>query len=166
DDFHCPQEEEATISMLKLGPIPSLDDVNPSVNDESKEEILIWDEKGRSKLTQMFISYDTDNVMFMDGGDTEYITAVSGSHGIRNYVTRARRLTSLTIETNKGTYGPFGSTKIEFNDKKFQFSLGHSDQFGGFHGTSSPSFLTSIGVYLKPIQDLGSLCKKNDLHID
>ncbi|XP_021774300.1 inactive protein RESTRICTED TEV MOVEMENT 1-like [Chenopodium quinoa] len=176
------EEENATTVMLKVGPFPSPNSrFYPRSSDDGKIIVADWDEKGRTKIAQMFISYDNnyikslsfqyiedgqlilspifgsqyldghtfDTVALMEGGESEYITRVSGYHGYRDQ--RGRGLMSLTIETNKATYGPYGSGSVHVD--KFSFSLGQGDQFGGFHGSSSSDIITSIGVYLKPIQN-------------
>ncbi|XP_021730495.1 inactive protein RESTRICTED TEV MOVEMENT 1-like [Chenopodium quinoa] len=189
------KEENATTVMLKVGPFPSPNSqYYPRSSDDGKTIVVDWDEKGRTKIAQMFISYDNnykislsfqyiedgqlilspifgsqyldghnfDTVTFMEGGDSEYITRVSGHHGRRDQ--RGRGLMSLTIETNKAAYGPFGSDSKHVD--KFSFSLGRGDQFGGFHGSSSSDIVTSIGVYLKPIQNTVTLVKRTHLPIE
>ncbi|KAH9621099.1 hypothetical protein KSS87_018181 [Heliosperma pusillum] len=183
------KEKEVT-SVLKVGPIPSQITQNPS--DDGKR--IVWDEKGRTKVAQMFVSYGKDYInsiafqyiedgklvisppfgspnldgsnfvalMFADATN-EYITRLSGSHGSKDYKI-GQGVTSLTIETNVATYGPFGTSGS--NDPKFNMSFGPENQFGGFHGTSSPEILTSIGVYVKPVDDLATLSKKTDLHVE
>ena len=107
--------------------------------------------------------------MTLDNADKdEYITKVSGiaATSITNV---GRGLASLTIETNKNTYGPFGEkrTSVRLNEFHFKIYLGHNDQFGGFHGTSSPSMLKSLGVYLKPnIQAQATKLNRTQLPID
>ncbi|XP_074293733.1 jacalin-related lectin 2-like [Silene latifolia] len=112
---------------------------------------------------------DFDTVMFGDATNNEYITRLSGMYGRKN-IKFGEGVTSLAIETNLATYGPFGTMipKYSFNsdDTKFNFNFGPERQFGGFHGTSSPDILTSIGVYVKPTADLAAFSKKTDLRIE
>ncbi|XP_010671723.2 inactive protein RESTRICTED TEV MOVEMENT 1 [Beta vulgaris subsp. vulgaris] len=185
--------------MLKVGPFPSPNH-KPSQEAKESNKIVVWDEKGKTKLTQMFISYDEDyinslafqyiedgkltlspvfgsqhldsptfdTVTFMGGSDKEYsyITKISGVWGKRG-PTMKLGLTTLTIETDKATYGPFGCAKQpQFQDGLFSISLGLEDQFGGFHGTSSSHIITSIGVYVKPVQDLGAILNKTNISVD
>lgn len=87
---------------------------------------------------------------------------MSGSHGHR-YGREGWGITSLTIKTNEATYGPFGS--LQSSDTEFNYWFGTENQFGGFHGSSSSSIITSIGVYVHPIHELASLSKKTELSI-
>ncbi|KAK9665132.1 hypothetical protein RND81_14G092700 [Saponaria officinalis] len=180
-----------TTSLLKIGPIPS--QRGQSSSDLGKQ--TAWDEKGRNKLAQMFVSFGNDYInsiafqyiedgklvispvfgspnldgpnfvalRFTEATNNEYITRLSGSHGTKNYST-GQGVTSLTIETNAAIYGPFGNAGS--NDPKFNISFGPENQFAGFHGTSSPEILTSIGVYVKPIDDLAALSNKTELHVE
>lgn len=99
--------------------------------------------------------------------DNEYITKVRCV--TNTSISNVGRGLSLTIETNKNIYGPFGNKHPTegYNVKTSNWYLGHKDQFGGFHGTSSPSMLKSIGVYLKPnIQAQACKLDRNLLPID
>ncbi|XP_021730454.1 inactive protein RESTRICTED TEV MOVEMENT 1-like [Chenopodium quinoa] len=142
--------------LVKLGPI-------------GKRSNKTWDEKGRYKITGIFISYEDSHVNCLQfqyednctnlvpefGRHTgskfstvifdykfEYITGLSGNYS-------PSEIKSMTIKTNRKKYGPFGS-KEELNTK-FNFEFGPSNRFGGFYGTySTNGRITSIGVYVKP----------------
>ncbi|XP_042488008.1 inactive protein RESTRICTED TEV MOVEMENT 1-like [Macadamia integrifolia] len=131
-----------------------------------------WDEKGKSMLTQIFISYDSERVFSIQtayiqdgklqlsdkhGGNgatfktveidypSEFLTGISGY----KYSLQCM-LKSLTFETNKRKFGPFGPEEGDH----FCIQMGTKRFFGGFHGTSDVLCLRSIGVYLKPINPL------------
>ncbi|KAL9237472.1 hypothetical protein vseg_012015 [Gypsophila vaccaria] len=178
-------------SLLKIGPFPSQIGQNPI--EEGKR--VVWDEMGRTKIAQMFVSYGKDYInsiafqyiedgklvlspicgspnldglnfvalRFTEATNNEYITRLSGSYGTKDYRV-GQGVQSITIETNAAIYGPFGNTGP--NDPKFNISFGPDNQFDGFHGTSSPEVLTSIGVYVRPIDDLGALSKKTELLVE
>ncbi|CAO2832361.1 unnamed protein product [Amaranthus hypochondriacus] len=157
--------------MLKIGLCLSIE-ANEVVWDEKGKnnisQIFIWHnpqyvksiaflyiEDGEARLSPIFGGQTLDATCFdtvtLDNADTdEYITKVRGV--INASIDRlGRGLSSLTIETNKNTYGPFGDKRntARYDDINFNWYLGHKDQFGGFYGTSSPSMLKSLGVYLK-----------------
>ncbi|XP_073135335.1 inactive protein RESTRICTED TEV MOVEMENT 1-like isoform X2 [Henckelia pumila] len=138
-----------------------------------------WDEKGRTKIVQIFVSHDEEinsiQFQYAENGSlvlsdsfghnegykfdvvtlnypSEYITSVSGHKSYNN-----GRLNSLTFGTNKGEYGPYGRSSS--HDKEFSFRLGNDRQFGGFHGTADSDTVRSIGVYLKPAITLDSFRK-------
>ncbi|KAL2459321.1 Protein RESTRICTED TEV MOVEMENT 1 [Forsythia ovata] len=146
--------------MIKIGPVGSKNGNG-------------WDEKGRNKIVQIFISHgdEINSIQFQYAengtlvlsdcyGQTtgykfdvvklshpsEYITWISGYKSYSHIV-------SITFGTNHGTYGPFG--RSTGHDKEFVFQLGNDRQFGGFHGTADNS-VQSIGVYLKPMTTLDS----------
>lgn len=77
---------------------------------------------------------------------SEYLTWISGT----NYSTGLR---SIIFGTNKGSYGPYGSTRIHpsIPYKEFKFEIGDDRSFGGFHGTKHDTFIGSIGVYVNTI---------------
>ncbi|KAI3901843.1 hypothetical protein MKW92_031251 [Papaver armeniacum] len=78
----------------------------------------------------------------------EYMKSISGYYGSINDWSPVF-IRSLTIETSRMKYGPFG------NQLGTQFSFpatSTASKIVGFHGHSS-WYLTSIGVYLKPVED-------------
>ncbi|XP_077219963.1 jacalin-related lectin 3-like [Tasmannia lanceolata] len=77
----------------------------------------------------------------------EVLTSISGHYGsIFNGSPAVIR--SLTFETNRSTYGPFGIQQ----GAHFSFPM-RGGKIVGFHGRSG-WYLDSIGVYLKPLQNL------------
>ncbi|KAK9665133.1 hypothetical protein RND81_14G092800, partial [Saponaria officinalis] len=180
-----PNEKEAINTLLKIGPIPSPSSRKPS--DEGKRNV--WDEKGRNKLAQIFISYGKDYIYsiafqyieddklvispiygspnfdglnfialrFADAKNNEFITNLRGSYGTKDQK-KGQGITSLTIETNLTIYGPFGNTGPNY--PKFEIDFGPENEFAGFHGTSSQDIVTSIGVYLRPIDNVATFNKK------
>ncbi|KAI3979870.1 hypothetical protein MKX01_042524 [Papaver californicum] len=85
----------------------------------------------------------------------EYLKSISGYYGSINDWSPVF-IRSLTIESNRKKYGPFGS------QQGTQFSCpatSIASKIVGFHGHSS-WYLTAIGVYLKPLED-----QQNQQHI-
>ncbi|XP_074567068.1 agglutinin alpha chain-like [Curcuma longa] len=81
-------------------------------------------------------------------GPYERVTSVRGHFGVAN-TTGYTVIRSLCINTERGSFGPFGCE--EGTPFSFDFSSGGS--FYGFHGFSNSRYLTAIGVYLD-ISDL------------
>ncbi|MCL7049195.1 hypothetical protein MKW94_011273 [Papaver nudicaule] len=78
----------------------------------------------------------------------EYLKSISGHYGsIHDWSPVFIR--SLTLESNRKKYGPFGSQQ----GTPFSFpATSTPSKIIGFHGHSS-WYLTAIGVYLKPVED-------------
>ena len=77
----------------------------------------------------------------------EYLTEVYGTYGDQEGLTM---ILSITLKSNKKTYGPFGNTK-----RGTYFSSSYGTDGGyykivGFHG-SSGWYLYSIGFHLEPM---------------
>ncbi|CAA7026493.1 unnamed protein product [Microthlaspi erraticum] len=137
-----------------------------------------FDLKGRSEISQIFVSGGDDGIMsiqfqYVENGEyvlsklygtqgstykfhtielnhpAEYITGVNGL-----YSDKSDNIKVITFTTNIQEYGPFGVTnpylQSQFSDpRSFSYNLGKSCQFGGFHGSYySISGLLSIGFYL------------------
>ncbi|KAI8011050.1 Protein RESTRICTED TEV MOVEMENT 1 [Camellia lanceoleosa] len=136
----------------------------------------VWDHKGKTELVQIFISrrdYGINFLQFqyvknrnlvlsepslsMNIGNRfetvklnypdEFLTSISGSYS-------PSKVTSITFDTNRGRYGPFGQQRQI--DSQFIFQMGQDRQFGGFHGSTRDGHLESIGVYVKPITTLNN----------
>ncbi|XP_010928799.1 jacalin-related lectin 19 [Elaeis guineensis] len=128
-----------------------------------------WDESSYGNVRQIFITHgnainsiqmlydfngnlalahrhggDGDNFVCINFESWEYLTSLTGYYGpIEHKGPTVVR--SLTLESNRTTYGPYGREEgIPF---RFNFQTGV--RFGGFHGRSSSSFLSAIGVYVK-----------------
>ncbi|XP_058001521.1 mannose/glucose-specific lectin isoform X2 [Hevea brasiliensis] len=74
----------------------------------------------------------------------EFLISLSGSYSTNASSTIIQ---SLSFQSNKKTYGPFGSGK---GNHEFSLSSIAYGKIIGFHGTCG-DYLHSIGVYLKPI---------------
>lgn len=80
----------------------------------------------------------------------EYVTGFSGVLGVYG----ATIIRNLTFHTNRGKHGPIGGldcnysfgTKIEINP-----AIRDRREFGGFFGSCTKEFLSSIGIYVNPI---------------
>ncbi|XP_060178955.1 inactive protein RESTRICTED TEV MOVEMENT 1-like [Lycium barbarum] len=134
-----------------------------------------WDEKGRGELAQFFVAYNGIGVSSLQflfyenstlvlsdkhGSDncnkfnaivldypSEFLTSISGQFGLTYGYSY---LKTISFCTNKGSYGPFGSTATDGSDF-FNFEIGNYRSFCGFHGTGHGHGIGSIGVYVKPI---------------
>ncbi|KAI3522668.1 hypothetical protein L1887_00626 [Cichorium endivia] len=131
----------------------------------------IWDDGGKTKIIQILISYGEHTVysiqfvsdvngkmlpsqvhgkpsgskfdIAMIDDPEEYLTSVSGQYG-------AKKLVSITFETNKRIFGPFGNV-IKGSLPKFVYNFSPKYSFGGFHGSVYKSRVCSIGVYVRPL---------------
>ncbi|KAG8654618.1 jacalin-related lectin 3 isoform X2 [Manihot esculenta] len=104
-----------------------------------KKGTPIWSEKhGGSGGTRI------DKVKLDDPG--EYLTSIHGHYGSSNEWGWPVFVRSLTLQSNKRTYGPFGVEQGTF----FSFPM-TGGKIVGFHGKSG-QFLDAIGIYLKPVQ--------------
>ncbi|KAJ4831987.1 hypothetical protein Tsubulata_026880 [Turnera subulata] len=149
--------------MIKVGAIG--DEYSSSTHGK------VFDDKGRTKISQIFISHDhlcirSIQFQYVEDGDLvlsplygankgskfdvisfdlddEILTRVSGS-----YIYEYSRIGSLKFDTNRGTYGPFGIVKS--SDIAFDFCCGNYSGFGGFHGTADDGCLRKIGIYINP----------------
>ncbi|KAF5191608.1 inactive protein RESTRICTED TEV MOVEMENT 1-like [Thalictrum thalictroides] len=134
-----------------------------------------WDEYGKNRICRIFITTDSNGINSIqfgyveDGNDksivlsnrfggecyekiftvtlnypVEYITIVRGTYGPsdddHDYI-----VSSLTVCTNLGTYGPFGRIAGE------SFIIEMGADFFGFHGYRNRKYLRAIGVYIKPL---------------
>ncbi|KAK1350709.1 inactive protein RESTRICTED TEV MOVEMENT 1-like [Heracleum sosnowskyi] len=121
-----------------------------------------WDHKGRSDISQIFISRSENRIKFIHflyvedqgnrlvlsqkigGGGTqsldtitldypsEFITRVSGKY---NYRWFSKFLRSFTLETNKRTYGPYQAGTPSCWYKEIEFNYEVEGKFWGFFGT-------------------------------
>ncbi|KAH0640349.1 hypothetical protein KY285_036935 [Solanum tuberosum] len=152
------------MEMIKVGPVGST-------------EGSIWEENGRSEVVGIFVSYSQNTIqalqfLFYENGKivqsnkhgsqhsenfcallfdypSEFLTSISGSYVGDAYL--STRLDAIKFNTNKGSYGPFGSTEPTSNSKQFNFQLQNHSLFGGFHGTLSSYAVESIGIYVNPV---------------
>ncbi|KAM3356443.1 inactive protein RESTRICTED TEV MOVEMENT 1-like [Capsicum galapagoense] len=77
---------------------------------------------------------------------SEFLTSISGS--FERVTKKLRVLRSIRFDTNKGSYGPFGTPA---SDVEFKFMIGNHQLFGGFHGSKNSDGIESIGFYVKDI---------------
>ncbi|GLT98994.1 hypothetical protein SLE2022_164650 [Rubroshorea leprosula] len=129
-----------------------------------------WDEKGNSELYEIYISHGDCIQSIQFQYVVEGTLVLSEMHGICNgpkfnlirfnypseFLTGIsgdclanQKLSSLTITTNKRSYGPFGRFT---NAHQFDFQFGNSRQFGGFYGycdKTRNNYVAALGVYLK-----------------
>ncbi|RWW03736.1 hypothetical protein GW17_00033082, partial [Ensete ventricosum] len=76
----------------------------------------------------------------------EYLTSVSGHYGPVEQ-RGAVVMRSLKFGTNQTNYGPFGREE----GTPFCFNFHSGLDFGGFHGRSTGSHLSALGIYVKSI---------------
>ncbi|KDP31690.1 hypothetical protein JCGZ_15015 [Jatropha curcas] len=112
--------------------------VNSICIEYDKNGQSIWSSKhGRSVGDKTYtIKLDIPN---------EFLISISGSYSSAN--SSSTIIESLTFQSNKKIYGPFGTGS---GNKEFSLSSISYGKIIGFHGTCS-DYLHSIGVYLKPI---------------
>ncbi|XP_059311315.1 jacalin-related lectin 2-like [Lycium ferocissimum] len=152
------------MDMVKVGPAKGRGELG-----------TLWKEKGRGELAQFFVAYNGIRVSSLQflfyenstlvlsdkhGSDnckkfnaivldypSEFLTSISGQFGEKDGISY---LKTISFCTNKGSYGPFGSTATDGSDF-FNFEIGNYRSFCGFRGTAHGYGIGSIGVYVKPI---------------
>ncbi|KAI3936405.1 hypothetical protein MKW98_000679 [Papaver atlanticum] len=133
DGFH------ATVKQLVIVHGAGIDSIRFEYRDNSGNSF--WSQKHGGSG-----GFKTDKIKLDFPG--EYIKSISGYYGSINDWSPVF-IRSLTIETNRMKYGPFGSQL----GTQFSFpATSPASEIVGFHGHSS-WYLTSIGVYLKPLGD-------------
>ncbi|KAA8537086.1 hypothetical protein F0562_029564 [Nyssa sinensis] len=103
-----------------------------------------YDRKGRSEWSQKHgesSELRTINTVKLNYPG-EFLISISGYYGQVSGLVVVR---SLTIESNKTTYGPFG-----VRDGNYFNIPPTSGKIIGFHGRSSGDYLHSIGAYIEP----------------
>ncbi|CAM8989729.1 unnamed protein product [Rhodiola kirilowii] len=141
--------------MLKLGSIGNL------------EQGTTWDGKDQRDVYQLFISYDSGNLVGLQikfDYPSEYITWLKIEGTFSNGVVR------LAMKTNLGKcFGPFPfKSNYEMNDEMLAtgYYLGEENQFGGFYGTADKLHgLRSLGVYVKPVSSLDAALAEKSSHV-
>ncbi|KAF9619350.1 hypothetical protein IFM89_006537 [Coptis chinensis] len=83
----------------------------------------------------------------------EFLTSIAGHYGSINDWSPVL-IRSLTFQSNRKTYGPFGTQE----GNQFSFSM-NGGKIVGFHGRSS-WYLDSVGVYLKSLTAKPNLSSK------
>ncbi|KAF6163045.1 hypothetical protein GIB67_001373 [Kingdonia uniflora] len=124
-----------TIRQMVIGHGPGIDSIQTEYDREGSS---VWSGKhggvGGAKVDKIKLDFPH-----------EYLTTVSGYYGsIKSGDTIF--ILSLTLQTNKQKYGPFGTNQGTY----FSFPT-TGGMIVGFHG-SSGWYLDSIGVYLKPLK--------------
>ncbi|KAF6159447.1 hypothetical protein GIB67_032218 [Kingdonia uniflora] len=124
-----------TIRQMVIGNGPGINSIQ---TEYDRERSLVWygkhDGVGGAKVDKIKLNFPH-----------EYLTTVNGYYGS---IKRGDTIfiLSLTLQTNKQKYGPFGTNQGTY----FSFSI-TGGMIVGFHG-SSGWYLDSIGVYLKPLR--------------
>ncbi|XP_008782840.1 jacalin-related lectin 3-like [Phoenix dactylifera] len=148
------------MGLMKIGPR------GDSTNGKAK-----WDESRCGDVRQIFIThgnainsiqvlYDRDGNLTLaekHGGEgdyfvginfksCEYLTSLTGYYGPINPKGKGSTvIRSLTFESNRAIYGPYGQKEGTLFRWDFQTGV----KFGGFHGLCSDDYLSAIGVYVK-----------------
>uniref|UniRef100_A0A5B6YS50 Jacalin-type lectin domain-containing protein n=1 Tax=Davidia involucrata TaxID=16924 RepID=A0A5B6YS50_DAVIN len=109
-----------------------------------------YDEKGRSDWSKKHGESESGmiNTVKLDYPG-EYLRSITGHYSTKN---QDIIVFSLTIESNRRTYGPFGTEEGDC----FKFPPTTGNKIIGFHG-SSGYYLNSIGAYFQPILDPSEL---------
>lgn len=101
----------------------------------------------RSKACHVFLSHLIIVIIFaflqIQFGPSEFITRVYGTIG--SYNTPSDVVTSITLVTNAGCYGPFGQE----NGIPFDFPVQGNGSIVGFFGHAN-LYVDAIGVYVTP----------------
>ncbi|KAL7595207.1 hypothetical protein Lser_V15G28079 [Lactuca serriola] len=129
-------------NMMKLGP------------KEMKGSI--WDDRGKSKIDRILISYENYGVYSI-----QFVYVVDGKlipseiHGKPSGLYfDIVKLVSITFGTNVRKYGPFGRVGYDgvyssHVPLPFAYNFGPNCSFGGFHGSDDNSWLYTIGIYVR-----------------
>ncbi|XP_060183625.1 inactive protein RESTRICTED TEV MOVEMENT 1-like [Lycium barbarum] len=162
------------MDMVKVGPAKAQGYCGNFWDEKGRGELaqlfVACDGIGVSSL--QFLFYENSTLVLSDkhGSDdcnkfnaivldypSEFLTSISGQfvsgqfvNGQSGLMTRFSYLKTISFYTNKGSYGPFGSTATDGSDF-FNFEIGNYRSFCGFHGTAHGYGIGSIGVYMKPI---------------
>ncbi|CAL9195121.1 unnamed protein product, partial [Musa hybrid cultivar] len=130
-----------------------------------------WDESSYGNVKQILVTYGnainsiqiiydingTVALAHRHGGDGdyfdcisfepwEYLTSIGGHYGPVEQ-RGAVVMRSLKFGTNRTNYGPFGREE----GTPFCFNFHSGLDFGGFHGRSTGSHLSALGIYVKSI---------------
>ncbi|URE19108.1 Jacalin, partial [Musa troglodytarum] len=130
-----------------------------------------WDESSYGNVKQILVThgnainsiqiiYDINGTVALahrHGGDgdyfdcisfepSEYLTSIGGHYGPVEQ-RGAAVMRSLEFGTNRRKYGPFGWEE----GTPFCFDFHSGLDFGGFHGRSTGSHLSALGIYVKSI---------------
>ncbi|KAI3957052.1 hypothetical protein MKW92_038729 [Papaver armeniacum] len=135
DGFHT------TVKQLVIVHGAGIDSVKFEYHDNNSGTSSVWSQKHGGSG-----GFKTDKIKLDFPG--EYLKSISGYYGSVNDWSPVF-IRSLTFESNRKKYGPFGCPK----GTQFSFpATSTATKIVGFHGHSS-WYLTAIGVYLKPIED-------------
>ncbi|CAN6808190.1 unnamed protein product [Brassica oleracea var. botrytis] len=139
-----------------------------------------WDEKGRTMISHIYVSFDSiirsiqfgyteinegltlskqygpsEGYSFRVVSFVSYVTGLSGSLGYHGGIA------NLIFHTNRGKHGPFANDdnapppKIEIDP-----SIRDRREFGGFFGSYTFGGITSIGIYVNPIPSSHGVTKR------
>ncbi|XP_024013750.1 jacalin-related lectin 24 [Eutrema salsugineum] len=168
------------IKMIRAGPVGG----NGSSNGE-----VGWDEKGRTMISQIYVSFDDELISSVQFGYLEngalVLSAkygVSEGHNFRivrlkqdEYVTGLsavlgwnRGIKNLTFHTNCGMHGPIGRSDNKYGSgSKVEIDPAICDrrEFGGFFGSYNKynHYLSSIGIYVSPIARPDTVVKRENI---
>jgi hypothetical protein len=85
-------------------------------------------------------------------GESEFVTEIHGSYGM--YYEHAS-IENLTFLTNRhaiqGPFGSFNTSDVAGAWEKFSFAVRENHSIVGFFGGAGSSYLSAIGVYIKPL---------------
>ncbi|XP_009144085.1 jacalin-related lectin 24 [Brassica rapa] len=136
-----------------------------------------WDEKGRTMISHIYVSYDATITSIQFGYYENEALVLSERHGPPDnpgnfstefvtvklvqdeYVTGLSGnedllggICNLTFHTNLGKHGPIGKFKDNYpsGSKVFDSEIRDRRGFGGFFGSYNSNGLSSIGIYVSP----------------
>ncbi|RAL43075.1 hypothetical protein DM860_009857 [Cuscuta australis] len=138
--------------MIKMDliPPPSGDETPPSINSLT----FLYSKNNNLQFSPQHGTRIAHSQMIRLDYPAEFLTWVHGVYytgrSSYNYNDDVVCVSSITFETNKATYGPFGgiSSKPYHDSFVFDYRLGSGDSINGFHGTVNRDGF--IGIYLQP----------------
>ncbi|GJN40888.1 hypothetical protein PR202_gn00303 [Eleusine coracana subsp. coracana] len=82
---------------------------------------------------------------------SEFVTEIHGLYGPYTYGPHGdvEAITNLTIVTNKGSYGPFGTGQLD-TETRFSVPVKNNGSIVGFFAHSGQYYINGLGVYVKP----------------
>ncbi|KAL0896435.1 hypothetical protein Bca101_080396 [Brassica carinata] len=144
-----------------------------------------WDEKGRTMISHIFVSFSeyitcvqfgyltngalvlSETFGFSEGSfrtvrlnQDEYVTGLSG------VVSKTGRIINLTFHTNCGKHGPIGHSSDD-SDRSYSTieidpEISDRSEFSGFFGSYNSDYLSAIGIYVSPTPMTGTVVKREN----
>ncbi|PWA44829.1 inactive protein RESTRICTED TEV MOVEMENT 1 [Artemisia annua] len=130
--------------------------VCPRKLEVAQQEMVCWDECGKTEIVQNFILHDgctIKSIQFSYAEDGEYLTSFSC------HLNEDEDAFSIEFGTNKCRYGPFGDEDPDYDEPIPFHYKSDKHSLRGFHGGIYKHQLYTLGVFIKPITKLGGSSK-------